>query len=65
MGWMALLDEEGNEIGVVGDEPWDIMGKAVRDIAQAYQKDWHRHPTREEIFSILETCWGGFTYGND
>ena len=54
MGWMGLLDENDNEIGVVGDEPWDIMGEAVQKIEECYQKHWHRKPTEDELISIFE-----------
>ena len=54
MGWMALIDHDLNEIGVVGDEPWDIMGEAIEKIKACYQKDWHRDPTDVELVSIFE-----------
>lgn len=56
MGWTALVDENDNEIGVVGDQPWDIMAEAMTDIRLLYQEVWGRPPTKEEIDSIVAWC---------
>lgn len=54
MGWMGLLDENDNEIGMVGDYPWDIMEEALKKIEECYQEHWHRKPTSAELISIFE-----------
>jgi len=59
MGWMALINNKLEKIGIVGDTPWDIMGKAINDITAAYLKDWRRKPTLIELESIFEFVTGG------
>ena len=56
MGWMALLDKDGEEIGIVGDDPWDIMGEAIREIRELYQKEFCRDVSEDELESIFEFC---------
>jgi hypothetical protein len=58
MGWMAIIDQSGNEIGVYGDDPWDIMGEAVDKIRECYKKDWHREPTSTEMIAVFEFVTG-------
>jgi len=56
MGWMSLV-ENGKEIGLVGDEPWDIMGKAIEKIIEVYAREIGRKPTEAELISIFEFCY--------
>lgn len=71
MGWMALVDTTtGKEVGVVGDEPWDIMGEALDKCAEviedavikvnkAYREQWHRDVTEIEIDAVIKFTQGG------
>lgn len=59
MGWMSLLDENQNEVGICGDGPWDIMGKAIDDIIALFEKEWHRKPTIVELEHTFQFCMGG------
>lgn len=45
MGWWGKDDQTM----VMGDEPADIMGKAIADITAVYEKEWGRKPTQEEL----------------
>lgn len=54
MGWMAIYDEEGNEIGVVGDEPWDVLSEALTEIKDIYLHKWKRKPSAIELVQIFE-----------
>jgi len=52
MGWMALLDDQGNKIGTVGDDPWDIMGTALDEIEKVYLETVGRIPNIKELDQI-------------
>jgi hypothetical protein len=49
MGWMALLDENDKEIGMVGDQGWDLAADFVDEFRKLYKKCWKRLPTEDEI----------------
>lgn len=54
MGWTAIVDEKGNEIGVVGDPVWDIMGEAFQKVIEEYEHTFGRQPTWTELMSVIE-----------
>jgi hypothetical protein len=54
MGWTTLVDQDGNEIGMVGDTPWDIMAAAIENINRAYQRNYDRNATEIELQAILD-----------
>lgn len=53
MGWMDVYDENGNVIGITGDEPWDIMGHAIEKIILLYQDEFGRKPNELELEQIF------------
>lgn len=53
MGWWTLK-QAGQEL-LQGDIPYDIVGDALEQIAQEYQKEWKRKPTLSEIVHTIET----------
>lgn len=53
MGWWTVR-QSGQEI-LQGDEPYDIMGDALEQIAQVYQRDVERKPTLAEIIQTIQT----------
>jgi len=58
MGWTALLDENDNEIGVVGDSGWDLALKFLLDLTEIYKKEVGRVPTQDEVISTVEFVLG-------
>lgn len=54
MSWTTLLNENNEEIGIIGDSVWDLMGVAVDKIVTEYQQNWDRLPYQSELESILE-----------
>lgn len=59
MGWMTWDSGDGRELAF-GDEVWDIMGDALREIVEVYEREFDRYPYTEELLAILEWC--GHTY---
>ncbi len=59
MGWMALLDKNGKEIGVVGDEGWDMASEFVKDFCALYIKEFLRFPTFEELEQSVFFVYNG------
>lgn len=54
MGWTILLDKDDAEIGIVGDEGWDIASDFVKDFLSLYYNRFHKVASKEEIFSSIE-----------
>lgn len=52
MGWWTV-HQSGQEI-LQGDEPYDIMGDALEQIAQVYERDLNRKPTLIEIIQTVQ-----------
>jgi hypothetical protein len=59
MGWMDLLDEKDNKIGIVGDLGWDMAGDFVEEFQKMYKKEIGRPATLDEVISSIE-----FVYEN-
>lgn len=49
MGWFALEDERGREQGVIGDEPLDSFGVAMKEVFEQYRKNFKRIPSADEV----------------
>jgi len=64
MGWMSLRNEKREELGVVGDSVWDIMGVAIDEIIKEYEEYVGRKPNMDEIQSILDFVCGPI-WGNE
>jgi len=53
--WMAIVDKNGNETGLVtGVKPWVIMDECIQNITEVYLKDIGRIPHEEEVRQIFE-----------
>ena len=40
-----------------GDEPADIMGKALKDIRSCYKKNWNRDEFSNEMEAVFNFCY--------
>jgi hypothetical protein len=51
---------------VIGDEPWDVLSEAVREVVQLYQRDCHRLPYAEELVrtfqDVLQPSWSSIAH---
>jgi len=72
MGWWKIrdiesgrIDPRGHEIKEMadvnsalynGDGPADVMGPAIRKIADMYRESWGRGPKIEELHACLNFC---------
>jgi hypothetical protein len=56
MGWWK--EQEEPEM-ILGDEPFDLTRRLLRDIAQLYQEEFGRQPTLAEFLRTLEVELGG------
>lgn len=54
MGWIAIVDKQGNNIGYVGDPVWDVMGEAFQKVIEEYEQQFGRQPTWTELMSVIE-----------
>ena len=54
MGWMAATNKKGEEIGVCGDEVWDLAQDFVYAVHKIYFEDVGRVAKLEEILSSIE-----------
>jgi len=59
MGWISITDTDDSVVGVVGDEPWDIMADAFDKIFAAYSKAWGRNPNAFEMEQVFEFVLNG------
>ncbi|MCB9911423.1 MAG: hypothetical protein H6827_00360 [Planctomycetes bacterium] len=61
MSWTALDPDDANNAMVIGDEPWDVLSHAVREVVQLYQRDLNRLPHAEELVrtfqEVLQPSW--------
>lgn len=58
MGWTHLENENGEIIGIVGDEAWDIMSEAIDKIKKLYNDIEGRDPNAHEMLQIYEFVGG-------
>lgn len=56
MGWWA--DKQGDVELIVGDDPYDALSEALDRIVQAYEEEWERKPTLEELIHSFEVVLG-------
>jgi len=57
MGWMQIRKFRSDENPLYwGDQPADIMDKALEDINEAYIRRWDRPVTIEELEHLLTFC---------
>ena len=56
MGWWSV-ERDGKEC-LQGDGPYDLMGQALKDIAQEYEQDWGRKPTLSELLQTIRVVLG-------
>ena len=54
MGWWKSGTRAFGEEEVIGDVVGDIMEGAVEDIIDAYEQEWGRLPTENEILSLVK-----------
>ena len=54
MGWWKV---EGTQT-VIGDVVLDTLGRAVREVVEAYNAAFHRYPTRAEWEALLLGVFG-------
>jgi len=54
MGWWRGK----RKTNMIGDEPLDVMGEALVKIIAAYQIQWERKPTLEELRQTLDFAAG-------
>ena len=66
MGWWTWQCEtcQDGEL-MLGDEPSDIIAKALRDIGALYREGTGREPRQAEIRATLEFCLGGMVDEED
>lgn len=53
MGWVKWDNDD--EL-TVGDDGWDIMGGAIKELEELYKKTWGRKPFLEEIIETFLFC---------
>lgn len=70
MGWWKMGRKAGGISTkydmklVMGDEPVDIMQKAIDGIIKSYKNKWHREPTLIELQNCFKFCCIGFNCKN-
>jgi len=57
MGWWESTD--GDDEVLLGDEPLDALGDAVRSVVEAYGRSFRRRPSRAEWETLLGLALGG------
>jgi hypothetical protein len=54
MSWEPADPKNPNDGALIGDEPFDLLGQAIRDFADCYVRDLHRKPSTFELSKTLE-----------
>lgn len=54
MGWSTLIDEDGKECGIVGDEGWDLASTLLDAFHQLYLTEFGRYATLDEVLQSFE-----------
>jgi len=57
MGWTAWIDENGKEVGIVGDEGWDCTGEFLEKLHGIYYKRFGRVASYEEVIASIDFCY--------
>ena len=53
MGWTTLLDNNNNEIGIVGDPGWDLASSFMDNLHILYLKQFGRLANYDEIMQTI------------
>jgi len=53
MGWWTV--EKNGQALDIGDQPLDVLGSALKKVANTYRRDLKRRPTGEELAELLES----------
>jgi hypothetical protein len=65
--WNSTADGQSlqpNDTGIIwGDEPADIIGDALDEIAAVFMREWGREPTEAEWMAGLKFSLGGRQLG--
>jgi hypothetical protein len=54
MSWEPADPKNPSETALIGDEPFDLLGQAIRDVSSCYMKDLGRKPSCFELAKTLE-----------
>lgn len=54
MSWEPADLENPSDDALIGDEPFDLLGQALKDFSKCYERDLGRKPTSFELAKTLE-----------
>jgi hypothetical protein len=62
MSWEPIDPDNPDNSALIGDDPFDLFGQAIREISECYQRDLGRKPSTFELAKtmerVLETHFG-------
>jgi hypothetical protein len=54
MSWEPIDPENPSDDALIGDDPFDLFGKAIDQVTQAYRRDLRRKPSIHELVTTFE-----------